>query len=171
MKNTIILLVAIISINTYSQTLSVNPTRDDLLGTWEWQNGNEVFRINFFNYSYEYEGETWTSLASHFTMLETDTFGNETIIYTSDKPMGSTIPQNWYPVITGGQYLNYIDSYRFWLIDNTANTYLLGNLDIKFLNVPNGSPLQILWKLRIDGMANEGESFNVPTDIILTKID
>ncbi len=171
MKNIITLIVLSITINNYSQTTSIEPTRDDLIGTWEWQNGTEIFRINFFNYSYEFEGQPRSKLASHFTMVEIDAIGNETIIYTSDKPMGTTIPQNWPPVITGGQYLDYIDSYRFWLKDNTASTYLLGNLDLKFIDVPFRNPLKVTWKLRVDGMSNANESFNVPTDIILIKVD
>lgn len=171
MKNIIIILIFTITSNIYSQTISVNPTRDDFIGIWEWQNGNEIFRINFFNQETTYEGETWTSLASHFTMLSIDSSGNETIIYTSDRPMETTIPQNWFPVITGGQYLSYNESYRFALKDNTASTYLLGNLDLKFLATSSGQPLQISWKLRVDGMADENQSFNVPTDIILTKIE
>jgi hypothetical protein len=167
MKNILIIITLITSINTFSQTISVNPTRNDFLGTWEWQNNNVIFRVNFFN---ESDGDGTFSLGGHFTMLESDNNGNETILFTSDRPIENT-NQNWLPMINGGRYLDYIDSYRFSLRDNTTNDFLLGTLDLKFLDVPNGSPLQISWKLRIDGMANEDQNFNVPTDITLTKVE
>lgn len=167
MKNILIIIALITNINAFSQTLSVNPTSNDFLGTWEWQNNNITFRVNFFN-DETYDGSQ--TIRGHFTMLESDNNGNETILFTSDRPIENT-NQNWLPMINGGRYLDYIDSYRFSLRDNTTNDFLLGTLDLKFLDVPNGSPLQISWKLRIDGMANEDQNFNVPTDITLTKVE
>ena len=46
MKHIIAILILVTSLNSFSQTISVNPTTLDFIGTWEWQNGNEVFRIN-----------------------------------------------------------------------------------------------------------------------------
>lgn len=168
MKNILKLLIFIISVNVFSQTPTANLDRNDLLGVWEWHNGNEIFRLNFFNYTYQYEGLPRTSLSSHFTMLTVDPNGNESILYTSDRPMEGT-NEHWMPMIRGGSYLDYNNSYRFSLSDNTTNSFLLGVLYLKFLNTPTGSPLQNSWKLEVDGMASVGENFNVPRDIILIK--
>ncbi len=161
MKNLIIITFLISSIALFSQT-----QRDDFLGIWEWQNNNQTFRVNFFN---EPDGDGTFSLAGHFTMLETDVSGNETILYTSDRFIETT-NERFIPMINGGRYCDWIDSFRFSLMDNTTTkTLLLGVLDLKFISISLGNPLQITWKLRVDGMASVGEVFNVPTDITLTK--
>lgn len=167
MKNTLILFALTIGFNTFSQNFPTSTTSNDFLGTWEWQNGTETFRVVFFNDS-TYDGSQ--TIRGHFALLETDVNGNETLIYTSDRLIEGT-DQNWIPMINGGRYLDYNDSYRFSLRDNTTDSFLLGVLDLKFLNVSSQSSLLVSWKLRVDGMADEDQNFNVPTDIILTKVE
>ena len=169
MKHIILILTLIISTNIHGQISSTtNNTRNDFLGTWEWQNGNETFRVNFFN---EDNGDGTFSLAGHYKMVEVIN-GNEVELYTSNRPIVSGNTQMYPPAIAGGHYFDWIDTYRFFFQDNTSITQRapsLGDLKLKFLNTQPNEPLQVSWKLRVEGMANEDEQFSVPTDIILTK--
>ena len=166
MKHIIAIIVLAISFSTYSQTQADIPTKDDFIGLWEWQNNNEIFRVNLFDY--QEDGET--GIGGHFTMLQVDNNGNETVLYTSNRLIEGT-NDYWRPMITGCRYLDYNESYRFFLRDNTSDYFLLGDLYLKFLNNLNsGQPLQISWKLRPGGTRSQDEIFNVPTDIVLTKM-
>ena len=167
MKHIIVIIILALNINNaYSQIQTDIPTKDDFIGIWEWQNNNEIFRVDLFEV--EIDGEA--GIDGHFTMVQVDNNGNETVLYTSNRLIEGT-NDYWQPMITGCRYLDYNESYRFFLRDNTSDYFLLGDLYLKFLNNLNsGEPLQISWKLRPRGIRSEDERFNVPTDIVLTKI-
>lgn len=172
MRTLILIITILFSTNGFSQTLSINPTTDDFLGTWEWQNSNQVFRVEIFE-APSYNG---TTLKGHYKMVEVDNSGNETEIYNSNRPIypGST---TMFPAaITGGQHLDWLENtYGFFFQDSTVEVGNppppLGDLKLKFLPTQQGEPLRVSWTLIVEGIASEGQAFSVPTNMILTKVE
>jgi hypothetical protein len=165
MKKISLILLFIFTISFYAQS------SNDFFGTWEYQNGNEISRIHLFEQTTIYQGESMVSIAGHFSMIEINSNGVETIVFNSDKPYSELSSTHWHPVILGGMYLAEIDAYRFSFVDNSLPYWLSGHLQLSFINNPNNNSLQLLWKLRVEGMGTINRDFNVPKDIVLTKVD
>jgi len=101
-------------------------------------------------------------------MIENRDMPNKTIVYNSIKyfPASGQTSEN---VILGGSN-NGITMGAFIgdtiVPDNVG--IVSGSLTIKILN--SGSiPLQAQWKVFVKGMTVEGNEFNIPTNLILTK--
>lgn len=149
------------------------------LGTWEWQNNNQIFRVTLWKEEQvEYENGNrpsfyWDRIKGHFEMVEIGSLGEETIIYTSQKKIGQST-SDWFPVINGGS--NDGNTFEGFIYDNSVPfnpnyiTGVRGNLDINI--VPSAVPSQMEWKVTLpQGMygTDQPTEFNIPTDIILTK--
>lgn len=152
------------------------------LGIWEWQNGNQIFRVELWKVEMK-ENKNGNEpsfyldkIQGHFEMVESGVQGQqlETNIYTSNKNVGDK-DYYWPPVInlssTNGTSCGGI------IIDNIAvnNEYwygLKGKLIIKLIDGTN--PLKANWKVTLlEGIygINQPTEFIIPTDIVLTKSD
>ncbi len=158
---------------------------DNFIGTWEHQNGNEIFRVTLWKVEME-EHENgnrpsfWMdALKGHYEKVEvtTNTFGEieESVIYTSQKKIGQS-NTDWIPVISGGT--NDGSGFGGLVYDNSIPynpNYILGirgHLDLDLISGTN--PIQMQWKVRLpQGMygTDQPTEFNIPTDIILTKVE
>ena len=54
-------------------------------------------------------------------------------------------------------------------VDENVMGILQGNLTMEILNT-GGTPLQAQWKVFRKGLSIQGWNFNIPTDIVLTKL-
>ena len=150
------------------------------LGTWEWQNGNQTFRVRLWKEEMvEQENGSRPSfwkdtIKGHYEMVMQGQVGQqvEITIYTSQKKIGNTTT-DWFPVITGTAYDN---TFSGSIHDNTLplnNDYPLGvrgHLSLKIIQGSN--PLKMEWKIKLpEGIYGNDQptEFNIPTDIILTK--
>ncbi|WP_046756594.1 hypothetical protein [Kordia jejudonensis] len=148
------------------EILQQNP----FIGTWEWQNGNRIFRVFLFNQNSTTKG--------HFEMIEVNN-GVETTIYKSNKPYNTQTPQNWHPVISGGYYENSFDGR---IMDNSLNyeapqwdgfTLWHSRLRMKILQANNciGCSTTASWKVAYSDLTPSNKlPLNIPTDIVLTKV-
>ncbi|WP_405302290.1 hypothetical protein [Kordia sp.] len=143
-------------------------------GTWEWENDNQIFRVHLWI-------NTKGATKGHFEMVQVNTNGEETIIYRSDKPMNSATPQHWLPVISGGRQSEKYFMAR--IMDNSMNyeapeyqqyEFWQARLDMKIIQIGNteGIPTKATWKVGYyDITPNNAMPLNIPTDIVLTKVN
>ena len=140
------------------------------IGTWEWQNGNEVFRVTLFENSY-------LGLVGHYEMVQQNN-GLETIVFTSKKVVSSN--EVWPPFVISGRVG--INAFAGTIRDNTVDASLynsekIGQVVIEILNNSGGlnPTITARWKVerkKYQGLIiNEAPEFSVPTDIILTKVN
>ncbi|TYB69017.1 hypothetical protein ES677_14485 [Bizionia gelidisalsuginis] len=151
------------------------------LGTWEWQNGNQIFRVTLWKEE-QVENENgnrpsfyWDQIKGHYEMVQLGQSGQqlETVIYTSQKKIGQST-SDWFPVISGRG----VDGMNFdgTVYDNSVvynPKYITGVRGILKLDIiPSTIPSQMEWKVTLpQGMygTDQPTEFNIPTDIILTK--
>lgn len=136
-------------------------------GTWQYQNGNQVFVVSIWDEVQEGQ----TVVLGHYKMITVDSNGNQTgTIYNSRKYWGTST--TYYP------YAIYMGTYDGMdeggiIKDNTVNTprgFIQGSLRMTIQ--PNSSPSTAHWTVGEEPDAFDlGEpDFNIPTDIILTKV-
>lgn len=151
------------------------------LGTWEWQDNNQIFRITLWKEEYN-ENENgnrpsffWDEIKGHFELVEIGQSGGqfETTIYTSQRKIGQS-NTDWFPVIDGAS--NNGINFEGLIYDNSVPydpnyiTGVRGNLILTI--IPNSQPQQMDWKVTLpQGMygTDQPTEFNIPTDIVLTK--
>ncbi len=150
--------------------LSAN-AQNIFLGTWEHQEGNQVFRVTLW--------EDNNNILGHYKMINVEN-GMETIIYSSNKNEHIGNNEAKLPFVIYGSANNQLLIALFY--DNTvnANQYHFqkkGSLTIEILTNPGGLNPTITahWKVERksyqSGLAdNEAPEFSVPTDIVLTKV-
>lgn len=151
-----------------AQNSNITATQDSFVGTWEWHDNNQIFRLILSRKDNNkgYDG--------HFMMIHT-TNGSETIIYNSNKVMNYGI--YWWPVISGGSLdgINFSGS----IIDNSVvlnqefNTYPQGRLKMTIIpETCSNCPPSLIWKVYFQDIVPSGmPDFNIPIDLILTKIN
>jgi len=156
-----ILLTLFISINSFAQ----NTNLTSFVGNWEWVNGNETFKLNFF---IENEG-----ISGNYKLVEINN-GVEIIIYSSKFSIADTgnyttgfsgYSDNG--VLMGGRIT---DSSWKWNGENKTKT---GSLAFTILPSINGQ-IRATWKVsKLSGLrvGDEILEFVIPTDIILNKVN
>ena len=172
MKTKIIILLTLL----ITSTSLFSQGHNSLTGTWEWTNNNQRFVLNIWD-----SGKT---IDGHFTMYQTDGSGNETILYTSDRPVNPADPNsiNYPPALTGGAYKTYRQGtgekrYNFWLTDTIGIPNEKGHdaelwLKIIYPDLNSSDPLQLEWELKPRTLIGSPiEEYNVPIDITLTKVE
>jgi len=136
-------------------------------GTWEWQNGNQIFRATLW-------GTTNGATKGHFEMVEVNS-GVETVIYTSDKPYNSNMTQHWHPVINvvlnsynislDGRILD--NSYDYE--DPSFDPYDMCESWLR-MEIITTSPTTATWKVNYyDIIPDNAPPINIPTNIVMTK--
>ncbi len=138
---------------------------DPFVGTWEWENNNQIFRVIL----YLDEDE---DIRGDFEMV--DVLGNnlESLIYESNKDNG--FGYKYGPVIFGESDGTELGAA---LTDNTVtHPYgpLFGELKMEIQPSNTTGLTTATWQVRrTKGLkrADDDRTFNIPTDIILTKVN
>jgi hypothetical protein len=145
------------------------------LGTWEWQDNNQIFRITLWKEDMvEYENGNLPSfymdeIQGHFEMVEIGQQGQqfETVIYTSDKPIG-TSSQYYPPVIHGDSVDGLIAGGT--ILDNSninPSNYFGVRCQFSLDIIPNTNPNQAVFKVK--SLSMSGDTYNIPSNITMTK--
>ena len=93
MKNSIYTLLILLLFSCKSQyVLAQNPNHTPFIGTWEYQENNQIFRVLIYEDGNDLKGDYW--------LIEIDN-GNETILYESDYSAPNS-NFNWGYAIFGG---------------------------------------------------------------------
>lgn len=160
MKKLLLLFILLLFV---SFNINAQSVQNYYKGTWEYQSGNQKFMVKFW----EEDGKT----LGRYKMITVDANGQQTgVIYTSKDKWGNSNypPDNEiYAGSTGGLVLSGI------IHDTTVNDplsdFISGDLRME-LESFNASTAT--WKVtRSPGIKIDGEpDFNIPTDIILTKV-
>lgn len=158
------ILTLFISLNSFSQNSNLTP----FVGNWEWQNGNETFKVQIF-----IDGD---NLKGHYELVETNN-GITTTIYKSNKLINPNIDFYYPYAIFGGSSdgilfgANIEDNV---LYGDGIHSTKSGSLAFTIQNPScNGCPITATWKVSIlQGLKSSStpENFTIPTDIILTKV-
>lgn len=159
MKKILILLILVFTSFCFSQN------QNTLIGTWQQQTGNDIFRIEIEREIGQYEDGTPKSVTlGHFQIIELDNNGNETIILNSDQTINPNTPNSFQlPHAIRGGFYNYESSYYLFQFTDINGTTT--DLHIEVLNNNSLLPNQIKWTLKgiIIG------DLNVPKNATLTR--
>lgn len=153
---TIILFIALQSCNPIP---IAQKEPDAYEGTWHYQNSNQVFVVSLWQDNEGYKG--------HYKMINVDSNGNQvSILYNSNKSYwGSNL--NWpFTVNTSSSFEGQIGGN---VVDNTVNDFAMRTI---VMTLQNYNPLRIHWKITKpeDLRPADEPEFNIPTDIVLTKV-
>ena len=157
-----ILLTLFISINSFAQ----NTNLTSFVGNWEWVNGNETFKLNFYFDN--------TNLKGDFKLVEINN-GIETIIYSSKVPFGNTgyFATGVNGASNDGVLLFDRISDPYWAWNGNPDKFISGSLAFTILPPINGQ-IRATWKVsKLSGLrvGDEILEFVIPTDIILNKVN
>ncbi len=165
MKTTIkFLLFIIIVTNSINLNAQAKYPLSTYTGVWEWQNGNEIFRVRL-----RADLEDNTRFIGHYEKVSVDANGNETFIYNSNKEVFTGNNKGWLPyVITGGGIIdNTVDQSKYHPLKH-------GSLKFEILTATPGN-ITARWHVfrKTGGIIGDDEApeFSVPTDVILTKVN
>lgn len=173
MKTIFYILLFIPIISCKAQVLN-NPNINHNLpfvGTWEYQNGNDIFRINMWEDEEDLKGDYW--------FIEVNN-GVETIICESNYNIPGTDVYRG-SVLFGGSNDGTIMGLQ--IDDNTINCEsglnyrkrLYGNASLTMQNPECTScPVTALWKVqRMRGIriGDQPTEFSVPNNVIMTKVN
>ena len=153
----------------------INNNFDPFLGTWQWQDNNQIFRITLWK---EQEIESYNGINNpvyymdkiqgHFEMVEVGQQGQqfETVIYTSDKPIG-TSSQYYPPVINGSSY-DGISAGGLLIDSSNINPSNYFGVRCQFtLDIISSNPTQAVFKVK--SLSMSGDTYNIPSNITMTK--
>jgi len=157
---TIFILCLSCSVTTKAQN-SNNP----FYGIWQYQNGNQTFQVELFF------SEDVGNIRGHFKMFETSSNGITTLIYKSNKDLDFGL--NWGPVIFADSDGNSLAGH---VEDNSISleSRLSGNLEMKILTNTGPEVIKATWKVKRGKgirLTNDTRTFNIPIDIVLTKVN
>jgi hypothetical protein len=148
-----------------------NNTNNPFLGTWEHQDGNEIFRV--FLWMDDNSGD----IRGHYEKVINNN-GIESYVYCSDKEKFQGNNKGWTPYVINTNGDNNVIGGTF--IDNTVNANLyhplkLGSVRIELLSNTN-SLVTAQWTVerkKYQGVisSDEAPEFSVPTNIVLTKVE
>lgn len=163
--NLTILLLFITTTNISAQ--SIDNISNPFMGTWEYQTGNEIFRVILW---LDNDGQNMRGHYEKVSVLN----GVETFIYCSDKEKYQGINTAWLNQVI---YMSYDNDLLIGgsFDDNTVNSNLYapiktGRITVELLTE---NPATLRWIVkRGQGMSvNEAPDYSVPTDVILTKVE
>ena len=172
----------VVNINTFNHRDSSNKYYKDLdnyyqnfVGTWESTTGNITFRLILTKEARQpilsYQNSFIDKIFGRFLIIQNAGDLNETILHDSVK----YFPQNGYtsdvvlfayatePNEFGGSFTD--------TCANGGNGVLEAVFSLEILNLGN-APLQAQWNVKTTSRyLEDGESFTVPTDTVLTKVN
>jgi len=162
-KKTIILAITITTLlSCNSARHTVAGQNDVYKGTWHYQSGNQLFIVSLWNEQ--------SALKGHYKMVTVDDNGMQTgIVYNSNKLWGNT-GQNWpFSVYCGFNATTALGTINDNTVTGVPKGFIEGNIE---LTLQIGTPITMHWKVnRSEGIRfSEEPDFNIPTDIVLTKI-
>ena len=167
-KNNLILLVIITLFSLLSTTKATSQT-NPYIGTWKYQNGSEIFYVTFYNERAKIKGE--------YKKVLVDNNGVEVQeIYRSNKFLTGTTTE--WPSCIYVSYDSVNNKIGGTINDNTIDfsnrpgrTFRSGILRIKLLPGCTGCPITAQWKVIAEQGILEEPDYNIPTDIIITKVN
>lgn len=155
--------------NITAQTIPTPNINAPFVGTWEWENGNQTFRVVL------YLDEEGTGIDGDYTMLETNANGQQTIVYKSNKDIGFGYTTG--PAIYGGSNGTTLRAGIEDSVTPNPNNYagLTGSLKMTIVSTANciGCTTTATWKVKENKeMRFEGDNrtLSIPTDITLIKV-
>lgn len=165
MRNSFFLFFILLNCSMYSQIH--NSQNAPYIGTWEYQNGNQIFRLIIWENSQPNPFDDLYYLIGRYEMVEKNN-NSETIIYTSNSANNSNNGQNHNAlngVVDGGMYIGVFNEMH----ENGSG--LLGDFEI--INLASSEiSFRVVKKVGINineiGTTTETD-FVVPNNIVLIK--
>jgi len=174
MKNSIYTLLILLLFSCKSKQVFAQSSAENLapfIGVWESQTGNQIFRVNF------YEDNSY--LKGDYELVQVSN-GTEIILYKSDYYVSGTNLHFGYAIYGGSSNGIVLGA----SIDDNSIDYQNGIADrkrkkgnLKFtIQSQNCTtcPLTAEWKVtpwKGIRSTDEPENYNIPTDIVMTKVE
>jgi hypothetical protein len=170
MKSIIKIIVLLFFISNYAQQ-STDSNLTPFVGNWEWQNGNQTFKVQFTKGVDELVGY----LEGDFELIEITGTGlnvTTTIIYKSHRLLNESINLYYVPAISGGSE----DGILFTgsIEDNVEASDGIHSTKGGYLSFTIQTDTTATWIVE----SREGlyldttpQDFSIPTNITLTKVD
>lgn len=170
----------VVNINTYNQGNNSNKYFKDIdnnyqkfVGTWEVTEGTKTFRLIIWKESnVEMKSETNTKidfLMAKYLIIENlgtpfqRTLKNSIRYFKKNNYTSNSIMIAW--ATNGNGFAGaFTDTHA-----NGGNGVLDGAFKFDIIN--NINPIQAHWKLKSTGAPEDGQSFSIPTEAILTKVN
>jgi len=158
--------LSITSINANENVNDSNFSNQSTLieGTWEWHNGNRIFRVIIFRVD-------TGGLQGHFEMVEVNN-GVQTTIYKSDKKVLGLDGTHYPPAIRGG---GNDEGFTGRIMDNSieydpnVKEMVEARLEMKIF--ASGNLTKASWKVKFYDLVPVNRApLNIPTDIVLTRV-
>ena len=150
----------------FSGMVTAQNINQPFYGTWEASiNGNQIFKVELYNNEED-------RVRGHYHLYETDTAGNETLIYTSNVYLGFDLYLG--PLIYGGSDGTELGA-GIDDINHKDHKYnmLGGHLDMLITSGNGEIGTTATWKIkRKRGLRfiDDDRQFIIPTDLTLTKV-
>ncbi|WP_296317866.1 DUF6705 family protein [Winogradskyella sp. UBA3174] len=171
MKNSIYTLLILLLLSCKSQQIiAQNPNHTPFIGTWEYQENNQIFRITIYEDGNDLKGDYW--------LIDINN-GVETILYESDYYEPGT-DFHWRHAIFGGSNDGNL---MYAQIDDNSINYENGPTERKFKKGSLGftllpqtcstCPIMAEWKVEpLIGLRSDTEpdNYNIPIDIVMIKV-
>ena len=161
MKRILLFVLVIMAFVAYGYGQKSNP----FTGTWQYQNGNQVFMVKFW-----VEGN---DILGRYKMITVDANGNQTsVIYKSTDKWGNSphAPKREIYCQPGSESGTLAGLISDTTVNDPYSDFITGYISIKLLS--GSSPMTASWVVtRGQGIKIEGEpDFNIHTNITLTKV-
>lgn len=173
-KISIVIITFLLLVSYTNKTNGTIRQTNPFVGTWKYQDGNEVFMVTFWE-----DPTDMTILLGHYKKIMVDTNGFQTsVIYNSNHELFNS-GTNWPFVLSGGFNVN--TGVGGTIHDNTIqnlheefNTFYPGSFELTLINTCLGCPLRATWTVSKDQgvvSGNEPDEFSVPNNVVLTQAE
>lgn len=170
----------IVNINTFNNGNNSGKYFKDLdnnfqnfIGIWENTTGNITFRITLEKEEQVAMGNPveyyMDRISGSFKVIQNANMPNEVIIHDSVKYYAISNATTNSVIYAASYGANTLGGHIENNCANNGDDFITGFLKMNITN-PGNSPALAHWKIKSRPL-QEGESFNIPTDIILTKVN
>ncbi len=152
------------------------------VGDWKYVNGNQTFIVSIRKElkvpSRNNDNEIkfyMDKLRAHYKLVQDYGLPTEQLIYTSQKRIQSIYPQEWDTIFYGDSTVSNRMTGTIFDVTGPENVLYPQGVkgDLKMVIDPNVAPNTAIWEVtRKPGMtlSNQPTVFNIPLDIILTRM-
>lgn len=138
---------------------------ENIIGTWEGASSENIFRLKIALYP---EGPQ-----AHYEMIRIKNNGDEEVLYTSDRRIWSDDNNYWYPPMVNFGTIGTTALRKGFLADitilSTKRVAQRGCFEFEYIS---SVPLKARFKVDFcPGLKAPDEFFNIPTDIVMTKVN
>ena len=171
----------VVNINTYNSGNNSNKYFKDInnnyanfVGTWENTTGNITFRLIIWeetkNVLANEVNSSMDELKGSYKIIQNEGTSSEVILYNSVKYFSQSNYTTTWSLLGDAMNSTIAGGYFEDTCANAGTGILSGEFKIEIINLGT-TPIQANWLIKSSRNLFPGESFTVPTDAVLTKVN